>query len=266
MVALQASIGIVNDLVDAPRDVGRNPPQADPGRAGRPSPGVAHGQLAAGLGIGLSLASGPPLVVIAVVVLAIGYGYDLVLKGTVWSWVPFAVGIPLLPVFGWVGVTGGLPQGSGVVVVAAMVAGAGLAIANARADLEVDRASGTASVATALGLERSWWLANGLFLAVAVVAGALLVGPGAFVGVALAALLLAASGSAAGDRGRARSERSPRRRERAWGRRRSGWPCSPRRAWAQPGCRAGELARRRGGPGAALDCDERSGLVVRGPP
>jgi 4-hydroxybenzoate polyprenyltransferase len=217
MVALQASIGIVNDLVDAPRDVGRVPPKPIPaGLVGRRQ-ALLMASLAAGLGIGLSMASGPPLVVIAIVVLAIGYGYDFVLKGTVWSWVPFAVGIPLLPVFGWVGVTGGLPQGSGVVVVAAMVAGAGLAIANARADLEVDRASGTASVATALGLDRSWWLANGLFLGVAVVAGALLIGPGAFVGAALAALLLAGVGvgllvigAVLGRKG------SPRRRERAW--------------------------------------------------
>ena len=217
MVALQASIGIVNDLVDAPRDVGRVPPKPIPAGLVGLRQAFLMASVAAGLGIGLSVASGLPLVVIAVVVLAIGYGYDLVLKGTVWSWVPFAVGIPLLPVFGWVGVTGGLPQGSGIVVVAAMIAGAGLAIANARADVEVDRASGTASVATALGLERSWWLANGLFLAVALVAGALLMGPGAFVGAALAALLLAgvgvgllAIGAVLGRKG------SPRRRERAW--------------------------------------------------
>ena len=30
-------------------------------------------------------------------------------KGTAWSWLPFAVGIPLLPVFGWLGATGTLP-------------------------------------------------------------------------------------------------------------------------------------------------------------
>ena len=36
MIALQVSIGILNDLVDAPRDAGRKPAQADPGRPRRP--------------------------------------------------------------------------------------------------------------------------------------------------------------------------------------------------------------------------------------
>ena len=30
-------------------------------------------------------------------------------KGTAWSWLPFALGIPLLPVFGWLGAAGSLP-------------------------------------------------------------------------------------------------------------------------------------------------------------
>ena len=50
------------------------------------------------------------------VVLAIGYGYDLAFKGTAWSWLPFAVGIPLLPVFGWLGATGGLPASFAVLL------------------------------------------------------------------------------------------------------------------------------------------------------
>ena len=60
------------------------------------------------MGIGLALGSGLGRPCSSrVVVLAIGYGYDLRFKGTAWSWLPFAVGIPLLPVFGWVGATGG---------------------------------------------------------------------------------------------------------------------------------------------------------------
>ena len=30
-------------------------------------------------------------------------------EGTAWSWLPFAVGIPILPVYGWLGATGSLP-------------------------------------------------------------------------------------------------------------------------------------------------------------
>ena len=39
----------------------------------------------------------------------LGYGYDLVAKGTAWSWLPFAIGIPLLPAYGWLGAAGDVP-------------------------------------------------------------------------------------------------------------------------------------------------------------
>ena len=111
MTALQVSIGTLNDIVDAPRDRGCEAGQADPGRprvaARRPCVlAVASG------GVGLALVGwrravrDPRSLLLGVVVLAIGYAYDLVFKGTAWSWLPFAVGIPLLPVYGWVGATG----------------------------------------------------------------------------------------------------------------------------------------------------------------
>ena len=99
-----------------------------------------------GAGLVLGWFAGPfglAVVLLGVVVLAIGYAYDLFFKGTAWSWLPFAVGIPLLPVYGWVGATGGVPASFVVLVPAAVVAGAALAVANARADEARDRASGT---------------------------------------------------------------------------------------------------------------------------
>ena len=89
---------------------------------------------------------------LAVVVLAIGYGYDLGFKGTAWSWLPFAVGIPLLPVYGWLGAAGQLagllrrPAARG-----RRWPAPALAIANARADVERDAAAGVDSVATGSG-------------------------------------------------------------------------------------------------------------------
>ena len=46
MTALQASIGSLNDLVDAPRDAGRKPRQADPGRARVAAAGAGRGRRA----------------------------------------------------------------------------------------------------------------------------------------------------------------------------------------------------------------------------
>jgi 4-hydroxybenzoate polyprenyltransferase len=170
MVALQASIGTLNDLVDVAADAGRKP--------GKPIPAglVSHTEarvilvLSAGIGMLLAAVSGPGLLAIAIVVLLVGYGYDLLAKGTAWSWMPFAVGIPLLPVFGWFGAVGSLPAAFLVLLPAAVVAGAGLAIANARTDLERDLDAGLDSVAIRLGMTRAWLVEAVLLGAVAVVA------------------------------------------------------------------------------------------------
>ena len=114
------------------------------------------------------LPSGLPTLLVAVATLAVGYGYDRFAKGTAWSWLPFAVGIPLLPVFGWVGTGAALPASFLVVLPCAVLAGSALAIANASADLEQDVASGTASVAVSLGLTRAWAVGAGLIAIAAV--------------------------------------------------------------------------------------------------
>ena len=100
---------------------------------------------------------------LAVLILAIGYGYDRFAKGTAWSWLPFALGVPLLPVFGWLGAAGTVPAVFAILLPTAVVAGAALAIANARADVDRDAAAGVTSVATALGPDRAWVVAAGLF-------------------------------------------------------------------------------------------------------
>jgi 4-hydroxybenzoate polyprenyltransferase len=132
--------------------------------------------VAAGIGLVLAVPSGPATFLVAVVVLLVGAGYDLFAKGTAWSWLPFAIGIPLLPVYGWLGVGGALPVSFAVLVPMAVLAGAGLAVANARVDLETDRVAGTRSVATALGARRSWWVGFAL-MAAATAVGVVLADP-----------------------------------------------------------------------------------------
>ena len=181
MTALQVAIGALNDLVDAPADAGRKPGKPIP--AGLVSPGAARLVVALGAAIGIALAvpSGAALIALAVLVLGIGWTYDLRAKGTAWSWLPFAVGIPILPVYGWLGATGAIPGWLAVLVPLGMLVGAGLAVANARADMERDAAAGTDSVALALGDGRSWWVNAALLLAA--------------LGVAIAWLVVAQQGS-----------------------------------------------------------------------
>ena len=170
MFAIQASIGATNDIVDASRDAQVKPSKPIPARDVPVSTArvLAFGALAVGLVLAASVSAAA--CALAVAGSAAGYAYDLRLKGTAASWVPFAVGIPVLPLFAWTGATGGVPSAVLVLAGLAVPAGAAIAIANALPDLERDRSSGIASVATALGPRRGW-LVDGM-LVVIVVAGA----------------------------------------------------------------------------------------------
>ena len=213
MTALQLGIGAVNDLVDAQRDAGLKP--------GKPLPaGLVSRRLAVwialgafGVGLLLAASSGPIVLGLAVVVIAIGLAYDLRLKGTAWSWLPFAVGIPILPVFGWAGATGGLDPLFVVLVPAAVAGGAALAIANSLVDVERDRAAGVSSVAVALGEGRARTVGVVLLVAIvlAAVTSATLLGASFVAALAVGWLglvpLLAAAWAGRAD---------PARRELAW--------------------------------------------------
>lgn len=213
MTALQASIGSLNDLIDAPRDSGRKPGKPIP--TGLVSTWVAGTTVAVAAGVGAMLAipSGWGTLGLAVIVLAIGFGYDLRFKGTAWSWFPFAVGIPLLPVYGWLGAAGTLPISFAILLPVAVIAGAALAIANARADMERDVQAGVDSVAIRLGSRRAWAVNAGLLGVVVVAAVTTLVAsgppPGAAVG-AIAGVLVIGLGVGVGRVG------DNAQRERAW--------------------------------------------------
>jgi len=192
MTALQASIGGLNDVVDAPRDRDAKPGKPIPaGVVSRPA-AAAVAVVSGGLGLVLGWLSGPGVLLLAVIVLAIGYGYDLAFKGTAWSWLPFAVGIPLLPIYGWVGATGGVPPTFALLIPTAVVAGAALAVANARADEERDLAAGTVSVATRLGSPRSWQVEAALLAGVVGTAVSTLLSAGDIPAALVAALVAVA--------------------------------------------------------------------------
>lgn len=157
MTFLQFAIGALNDVHDAPADAAtdRVPPKPIP--AGLVSADVGRLVVVASASIGLGLAAlfGSALLVLAGVVLVIGFGYDLVAKGTAWSWLPFAIGIPILPVYGWFGATGVVADWTVGLVPAAALVGAALALANALADVERDMASGITTIVTKLGVQWS---------------------------------------------------------------------------------------------------------------
>jgi 4-hydroxybenzoate polyprenyltransferase len=170
MTLLQFAIGALNDIVDAPRDAGHKPGKPIPaGHVRRRHAAIVALACAAG-GLCLSISCGPALVGLALLVLAIGAAYDLWAKGTTMSWLPLAAGVPLLPVYGWLGAAGTLPGVFLVIVPAAANAGTALAIANAIVDLERDADAGGGSIALALGPRRAAGLVLGLHAVVAALA------------------------------------------------------------------------------------------------
>ena len=157
MVSLQVSIGALNDLVDVENDRGHKPGKPIP--AGLVEPATARIVVVAALALGLVLSAlaGPAALVVALAGVAAGYAYDLRLKATAWAWLPFAIGLPLLPVYVWVGATGRVPAPFGLLVPLAVLAGAAVALLNGLVDIERDRSAGVATPAVRLG--PGWTLA-----------------------------------------------------------------------------------------------------------
>jgi 4-hydroxybenzoate polyprenyltransferase len=189
MTCLQFAIGTVNDIVDAPFDEGI--------RTGKPIPDgvVSSGRafqvalVAAAAGLVLALTGGPGLVLLARIGLGTALAYDLWAKGTTLSWLPFAIGVPLLPVYGWYGATGEIPGLFLVLVPAAANAGTALAISNAVVDMERDEEAGNRSIALALGPEKAAGVVMVLQLVVAFLAVATTAALGAPTGWVLAVLV-----------------------------------------------------------------------------
>jgi 4-hydroxybenzoate polyprenyltransferase len=213
MLALQLSIGTLNDVVDAPRDAVAKPLKPIPAGLVRRREAIAATVVAACAGLVLAAVVRVEVLVVAFVVLGIGYAYDLLLKPTPISWLAFAVGIPLLPVFAWVGAGAALPGSFGLLLPAAAVAGAMLAVANSLADAERDRLAGVATLPVAIGARRAWLVHAGLAVALLGVAGAGAVamgarGPGLIVAVVGAGLIVVGAMLA--------GHRAANRRERGW--------------------------------------------------
>ena len=201
MTCLQFAIGAVNDLVDAESDAGRKSGKPIPSGLVTPTQARVVATAAAILGLALALAGGVWLLVLALVGLGIGLSYDLWAKGTTLSWLPLAVGIPLLPLYGWYGATGEVPGLFLVVIPAAANAGTALAIANAIVDMERDEAAGSRSIALALGPARASRLVLGLHGVVALLAvasAAILGAPTGWVVAVLAACAVPLGGAVLG--------------------------------------------------------------------
>jgi 4-hydroxybenzoate polyprenyltransferase len=171
----QLSVGWANDLLDRERDVA----------AGRGDKPVALGLVSVRavrtasatallLAIPLSFVNGWRSALAHLVFVGCGWAYDLGLKATRWSFVPYAVGFGALPAVATLALPEpSLPPAWGIA--AGALLGVGAHMANALPDVEEDRAAGVLGMPQRLGPRAARTVG-----AAALVAGtaALAVGPG----------------------------------------------------------------------------------------
>ena len=151
VLAGQLSIGWSNDLIDVARDrsVGRGDKPLASGNVSLTSVRVACG-LALTAVVPLSFACGPAAGLVHLGLVAAGWSYNLGLKSTVWSWLPYAVAFGGLPAF--VELSGDPARLPPLwMVVAGALLGVGAHLVNVLPDLVDDAATGIRGLPHRLG-------------------------------------------------------------------------------------------------------------------
>jgi 4-hydroxybenzoate polyprenyltransferase len=161
MLGLQFSIGAANDWFDVDLDALTKPAKPIPAsRVTRRGAAVVAFVCGAG-GLALAAAGAGPggfaTFACALGMLAAGLVYDARLKRTAFSWLPFAVAFPLLPLYSWLGAVGHPPPGASVLLPVAFLAGPTLQLANGLVDAERDVRGGVLGLVARVGRQRAWW-------------------------------------------------------------------------------------------------------------
>jgi 4-hydroxybenzoate polyprenyltransferase len=164
----QLTVGWCNDLVDRDRDrrSGRRDKPLATGALGAPTVRAAT-VVALAVTVAASLSLGLRAGALHLGLVATGWAYNLGLKRTLLSWLPYAVCFGSLPVVVSLAARG--DAGPAWTIVAGALLGTGAHLVNAVPDLEDDRRTGVVGLPHRLGARRSIDLATGLLLAGTVV-------------------------------------------------------------------------------------------------
>jgi 4-hydroxybenzoate polyprenyltransferase len=150
-LAMQLSIAILNDYCDRRLDTLGKRDKPIPRGLVRPNEALAAGLLCIVIMVALLLPLNPLALIISLLYLALGQAYNLGLKSTPYSGIVFALAIPLIPVYAFVGVGRIIPFVFWLVPVAALL-GVALNLANSLPDAETDAANDARTLAVVLGV------------------------------------------------------------------------------------------------------------------
>jgi 4-hydroxybenzoate polyprenyltransferase len=154
MLGVHTFIGATNDYIDRHRDEGRSD---KPLARGQLPPRAALLMAAAGLTTGLTAAAQVSALTLVLAVLGafVGFTYNVWMKHTALSWLPFAVGVSIIPAFAWSTVSSEIPAPILTLSLVALPGGAALALQNSLADRALDAERGMRSAAVRLGEARA---------------------------------------------------------------------------------------------------------------
>ena len=170
MLPVQFTIGIVNDLADARADAASKPYKPLVRGAVRRDAGVVIAIALGVLGVALAFTVGLVTGIIVCAGLGAGLLYDLGLRRTVLSWLPWWIGFTALPLAAFAAANR-LTLALLLVVPLALLASLSLHCANALPDIDADRSTNQVSLPVRLGSRASRGLALGSLAAAAVVVG-----------------------------------------------------------------------------------------------
>lgn len=154
MLGGQLAIGAVNELVDAELDAASKPRKPIP--AGIISSTAARTLVVLSLiaMAGFSASFGALSLLLCSLGTGAGLVYDIWLKRTLLSWLPYLVALPLIPIWVWAAVDTFMP-GLLILYPLGAVAVIGVHLSQALPDTEADRRAGIRSISSVLGQRRS---------------------------------------------------------------------------------------------------------------
>ena len=175
MLPIQLSIGVINDVVDLPADTVAQPYKPLVRGVLRRSTAAWIGVILAAIGLASAATINVATLGLGAAALAAGLAYDLGLRRTVLSWVPWWAGMAVLP-FASYASAGPIPSRLLVLIPLSALIAVGLHIANALPDIDTDRAAGVHSLPVVIGARTARW-AGPAGVAAAGVLAAVLAGP-----------------------------------------------------------------------------------------